>query len=854
MKRYRIATSFILIISLILLFLPGTSYAATENVAAKPRVVVNGRVNEIKGYLIGGEYYFTPQDITQVMSGSSKPFTTATIDSKTKTVASATVKKVKYYKMRDIAKVMNFSYTHDTVLAAAYIWTDLAYDENEQIAATEIDRAKDLKFVAESMLSDLSKQITFKEYCKILRTVINTYDSKLVSKWDKVAKKAAASNLAMTRGDGMLAIFEAAVVMKMNTFNSDWTSLNEKIGTKCWDELSNRDRMLFSNFYDKNALPEIPDFNFEVSSYFYSFGRKSLITQETIFDYNESANTMLPDKALTRKDAIKAAVRLYESSSNEKMVPLSEIGSYNKTIITDELLSYASEMPEPTADKLPYYTGFCIESKGGNERDGEKFDQVFKSAQRRQWNEKDIRMTSEWGFHYLRMKEDYEYLFDEAVTVADLNEFEKIDYLIAWALKYRVHIDFQLEDYPGWANKGDRANPNQDLDYFNNPIKQERTKQIWAVIAKRYKDIPNNVLTFSINHEIMNLNRASAAPRAVFTQDDVYNTTMELVTSIRAIDKDRLMFFESAYLGNETPLATPYMKDADLVQTFKNVGTNAFQYWNFRGLDGYEVAGYLPNWPKVQYDLSRGLNRRQNNNGVQTPSLSFDGSLYQDAEFFISIEQADSGSFVVKADDQEIYSQTITPDTKTISFTLKDDTKKLDIYFDSWLTWSAFNIKLPKNYEVKKRWYYGSQNAKTSEIVTSEIIMEGTFSSTTEWNYPYTVTLKDDLTYTTDGKKYEVGKETLRNAINSWVQQCKEYGIVGMCNEFALSCSDDSPDILKFLDDLTSTFKEYGIGWVDYGFASYCGVMNNDRYGVIPVFYNGYLLDVEMLKVLQKNQ
>lgn len=227
---------------------------SSKPTASKPRIVVNGKVHEVNGYRINGEYYFRLQDISKVLSGSNKPTTQAILDKKAVTAASMTVDKMKYIKIRDVAKNMDFSYTHDTVLDAVYVWTDLYYNEDAQVVAEEITRAKNHGFIPKSLQNNLSKQITFKEYCQMLRNLVTTCDSKLVSEWDKIAKKAAVSNSAMTRGDGMLAILEAAVVLKVNQFNTDWGSINNRIGGKCWDELYNRNDTLFTNISQKKYL------------------------------------------------------------------------------------------------------------------------------------------------------------------------------------------------------------------------------------------------------------------------------------------------------------------------------------------------------------------------------------------------------------------------------------------------------------------------------------------------------------------------------------------------------------------------------------------------------------------------
>jgi len=55
----------------------------------------------------------------------------------------------------------------------------------------------------------------------------------------------------------------------------------------------------------------------------------------------------------------KSAAALEPSS----YIPIEQVGTYNKSIITDELLNAPSTLPDATASNLPYCTGMIIGNK-----------------------------------------------------------------------------------------------------------------------------------------------------------------------------------------------------------------------------------------------------------------------------------------------------------------------------------------------------------------------------------------------------------------------------------------------------------------------------------------------------------
>jgi hypothetical protein len=262
----------------------------------------------------------------------------------------------------------------------------------------EVARAVYNGFVPASLQKDLSKQITYKEFASMLSLMIAKVNAKLVPTWAKTAVLALKSDRKMLRQDGMLATLYAAEVIGYDKYNSIDIQFND-------DSLWNGFKWNYPEFpnWNKNRklTLEAGGFsdswdNYALAAMFFSVRRISSYNSKPLFEYDKK--TLRAETSLTRRDAIKAVARLFDSRGvypAEKMVPINSVSTYDKEIITDSLLRKAQNIPEPTLEKLPYYTGFCLQDKSG-----------YWGSKDAHWKEKDVQMVAEWGFNYLRVKAD----------------------------------------------------------------------------------------------------------------------------------------------------------------------------------------------------------------------------------------------------------------------------------------------------------------------------------------------------------------------------------------------------------------------------------------------------------------
>ncbi len=157
--------------------------------------------------------------------------------------------------------------------------------------------------------------VTYKQFFAMLDSAVELADPSVLPAWGQQLSDARASEAPMTRQEGMLAVFYAAQALgkeyaKTNTY---WRELNAILG----DDVSG----IFTWEYpllpgwDKLGYIDGDQCNNQmVAAYYFSFGKASVCSDKTIFDYDPDMNSMRTSDPFTYTEALLAALRLYESN------------------------------------------------------------------------------------------------------------------------------------------------------------------------------------------------------------------------------------------------------------------------------------------------------------------------------------------------------------------------------------------------------------------------------------------------------------------------------------------------------------------------------------------------------------
>lgn len=231
-------------------------------------------------------------------------------------------------------------------------------------AEDELTRAAGLGIAAEKPTAGT---VSAAEFFEMLDRVVKLTDASLLPAFQSLYPNARVSDAELSRYDGMVAVLAAAEVLGVAVLNVDsWYELHTQIGEKCWDSIYWNDA-LFGD--DWGRAVDGMEWVRNACAYFYSFGRSSRYSAQTIFDYDAESNSMRTDAPFTYEEAARAAVRLHDSIESNFPVTDRVIGAEDQALLDaaqsriDEILNSKTEVS---------YTGtaYYVSNSGKDDNDG----------------------------------------------------------------------------------------------------------------------------------------------------------------------------------------------------------------------------------------------------------------------------------------------------------------------------------------------------------------------------------------------------------------------------------------------------------------------------------------------------
>lgn len=756
----------------------------------------------------------------------------------------------------------NSSYMLGTIVYAAQNETDSTADM--RVSTTQLEeliRAVKLGFGDDV---DDTSQITYAEYYRMLEKLVTLIVPDKLEQWQKEYPKARESREGLNRANAMYMIYAVAhdilgeaycrVDAERYTFQT-WGSLSAYMENP-FGEKYPLDYTIFPDTAVEEELLGIGRvINRTANSYFFSFGQSSC-NGYFLFDYDKATNSMRTTDAFTWQEAMWSVIRLYESVDSLEVetqwISIEDVGTYNKNIITDELLGRAQYMIEPTVENLPYYTGVQL-------------SQI--STTNENITEAKVRLLSDLGFNYIRVCVTCLDCFDEEITQADVAYLQKMDQIISWGLKYGLHISFQFSDYPGHIQyiDYDTNTINADSDFYTNEVKQERTIKLWQTIAKRYKGIPNQVLSFITDHEPDNPARTSGLVYDPYTEEDIERVSKKVIAAVAEVDSERLQMYESQY----DLCMDSFMADAEVAQT-SIYAANSFVYWNL-DTDINLTGGYVPEWP--YYEIPAVLN-------ADKKSIVVDGTLPAGTSFQLTTRDIwgeNNPTLTVTADAETLLSEECTQDEATYTFSLTETAERIEIAIDDetdgGVIFEKVLLILPNQYATDKYYFEGTKNAVTAPG-TVEKRNNSELDINLGWEYSDYSKFSDesleawydspwildeektvDLTITPDGgyiSNYGYNADTLNKHAELYDKQREQYDTEGMNMELVTSAYIPVEETCEYLNDVLASYKKNEIGWALFYEMDLSAIRHpNSEWETVEC---GALLDTKILEVLQSYQ
>ena len=447
----------------------------------------------------------------------------------------------------------------------------------------------------------------------------------------------------------------------------------------------------------------------------------------------------------------------------------------------------------------------------------------------RDWNpdargfeEEDFRFVSEWGFNFVRLPLDYRYWIKDGDRknwdVFDEAGLRKIDAAVELGRKYGVHVQLCLHRIPGYTS----GTPSEPTDIFTDPESLRVACLHWKAIARRYKGVPNDVLTFNLFNEPPYIDEAKYVPVA-----------KALIGAIRAEDAERFIIADGVGYGR--------LPVRDL-EGESGVG------FGMRGYDPNSVTHYKvpwlslpdepPTWPlsvDAPYGILAGPVKPDMKRPLELLSLPAGRAT-------ISFGRV-SGCVKVRftADGRQCSERVFGPQeggSETVELPNGAERLVVEAVEGDWI--------IPSRIEVES-----SDGSRKAVLVPSA-----------DWGMPKNFSQRfagwqagfvpcgcgaASARYADPGMEYHY-----RKALKPW-DATIESGRFLYVGEFGVWRMTPHETALAFMEDVLSVWKDRGIGWALWNLRGDFGVLDSNRADVEYEDFRGHKLDRKMLELLQRN-
>lgn len=407
----------------------------------------------------------------------------------------------------------------------------------------ELLRAQKAGFIPDGWLEDMDAAVTFQEYSAITTRLVELWDASRLDEWKETVKLASEAADEMAREDGFLMLSYAWVLMGYNHENV-FFFIDEDVNPdlRYWsgaDEESQMRQLSWDYPYFPDALTEEPVYSIYKSNYMWGAVQTfpivfSPASGKPVFEWDEDFSLRLGDP-LTRDEAVRAIVRMADYCQVEldpdwrDYITISEAGTYDKSIITDELLNAKSDLPEVTQEKLP--TAW----KGAGHPAGKSHADQYRHIQ-----ESEIRFLGDNGFNFTRLFYSFETLrypdFPADAYMVNKAELKELDQILAWCIQYGLHLQISMNFYLNLDGTANSTMPQNDEEW-------DVTRAYWEMLAERYAGISSKYLSFDLCNEIEPL-----GPEQPEELD--FDTAIEGIASVRNViwkaDPDRVLLYSFA--------------------------------------------------------------------------------------------------------------------------------------------------------------------------------------------------------------------------------------------------------------------------------------------------------------------
>ena len=208
-------------------------------------------------------------------------------------------------------------------------------------------------------------------------------------------------------------------------------------------------------------------------------------------EFDDNAFTLLPGEKRTIVFRAKDAISPEEFAAKVSVVSLADPGSPSGAITESGLPKV--KLADEIDDGRP-----AVRWRGFNLQEMLSIDY---NPDRRGFREEDFKMISEWGFNFVRLPLDYRFWIKDGERKNwlefDESGLKMIDAALELGKKYGLHVQLCLHRIPGYTS----GTPAEPTDLFTDPESQRAACEHWKLLARRYRGIGNERLSFNLFNE-----------------------------------------------------------------------------------------------------------------------------------------------------------------------------------------------------------------------------------------------------------------------------------------------------------------------------------------------------------------
>lgn len=464
---------------------------------------------------------------------------------------------------------------------------------------------------------------------------------------------------------------------------------------------------------------------------------------------------------------------------------LSDVGTYDKGIITDDLLNAESDLPEVTQAQLPAeWKGAGL---GSSKNDGgSNFCTDFR--------ETDIQFLADNGFNFARIFFSFSTLrfpdYPEDGRLVNENELRDLDQLIAWGMKYGVHIQIAMSFY---LDEG--GNDKTDDSIAANDAQWAIVQDYWTMLARRYTGIPSRYLTFDLSNEI----QPGEEDNLAYAESKL----SELVSAVRMADAQRVLLH--AFPANPNP---------DWVQAVASIGVGIGchpYYPQYIATTGYEYAEQnpyaVPSWPQPWFPMGM----------VQDGAvpLVIQGDLSGAALSLHVWDGMEGTEISVRADGAPVETVVLSGGVPTEDGNFQ--------YFEQLYTMTLPQGTAEVEIQISEGGYAKIDTIIISGAMGDVVMVPHDIGDYPDRSEPLPLIVREDGTYTNSEDRMIDGAELYRVDVQPYQDIAAQYGVGFMVSEFGIFGANvnwDNDVVVAYHDTVLQMLTEQNIGWC------YCELYN----------------------------